>query len=334
MTIYKDRHYSNFTQIDNAVIRSSLSDKALGALVRLLSHGENWKFNIQSFARERNVGETTTRTVINELIKAGHVERVRTKTKEGRFEFTFNVYETPITKQDSKPEKTSPDKKAPQQTPSVDNPLAESPQVDNGSSIPYSSKKEVLKKDAVKAEAEKAEPARLPHGKHYNVFLTDDEYKALVETYGKDQTDYSIDTLSDFKKKTHNCKCKNDFSKLMDTWIKQDIDWGKTPKTYVSYQSEKQEKSDSFDVEKYKIFINDFDVEKYDICVNDFDVANADIDQAYRLAEEKEKKREQENQKDIDRKRAKRDAHFAEMIAHIQKHFSEKNQSEPEVSII
>lgn len=228
MAIYKNRHYGNFTQIDNAVINSGLSDKALGALVRLLSHGANWKFNIQSFARERNVGETTTRTVINELITAGHVERVRTKTKDGRFEFSFNVYETPITKQNNKPEKTSPDKKLQAEIPNVDNPLAESPQVDNGSPIPYyNSNKEVLKKEPVKAEAVKAQTDRHPYGKNQNVFLTDDEYNSLVETYGKEQTDYSIDTFSDYKKKMRNWKCKNDFRKLMDTWIKQDIEWEK-----------------------------------------------------------------------------------------------------------
>ena len=83
--------------------------------------------------------------------------------------------------------------------------------------------------------AEKATPA-LPHGKHENVFLTDDEYRTLVETYGKEQTDYSIDTLSDFKKKKPNFRSIKDFNKLMTSWIKQDIGWGKTPKTYVPYQ--------------------------------------------------------------------------------------------------
>ena len=271
MATYKNRHYGNFTQIDNAVINSSLSDKALGALVRLLSHGANWKFNIQSFARERNVGETTTRTVINELIKAGHVERVRTKTKEGRFEFTFNVYETPITKQKDKPEKTSPDKKAPQQVPKVDNPLVESPQVDNGSAITYYNNKEAIKKEAVITESEKAEPARLPYGKYQNVLLTDDEYKTLVETYGKEQTDYSIDTLSDFKKKSCKCKNMNDFRQLMNTWIKRDISWNKIPKPcspyktltpYVSNNPEISEKQKRLDELMKAAFNGDFDALK------------------------------------------------------------------------
>ncbi|MDE5834727.1 MAG: hypothetical protein K2H26_04320 [Ruminococcus sp.] len=247
MAIFKNRHYGNFTQIDNAVIHSSLSDKALGALVRLLSHGANWKFNIQSFARERNVGEKTTRTVIEELIKAGHIEEIKERDEKGRYKPTiYNIYETPKTKQENQPEKTTPVKKDLQQVPNVENPHTENPHVDNDGAIPYYSNKEAIKKEAGNKVAEKAEPARLPHGKHQNVFLTDNEYKTLVETYGKEQTDYSIDTLSDFKKKSGKCKKMNDFRQLMDKWIKKDIEWGKVPKTYSSCQvSSSQQKSET-----------------------------------------------------------------------------------------
>ena len=230
MAIFKNRHYGNFTQIDNTVIRSNLSDKALGALVRLLAHSETWKFNIQSFARERNVGETTTRNVINELIKAGHVERVRTQTKSGQFEFTFNVYETPISNQD-KPETTSPVKKDLQQTPHVDSPLAENPQVDNERAIPiYNNKKDAIKKEAVKTEKEKAEPARQPYGKYKNVFLAENEYNNLVERFGKEQIDISLESMSTHKH-SKKWKCNDDFRKL-EEWIKRDISWGKTPQLH------------------------------------------------------------------------------------------------------
>lgn len=236
MAIFKNRHYGNFTQIDNAVIDSDLSDKALGALVRLLKHGTNWTLNIPNFARERNVGEGTTRTVINELIRAGHVEEIQDRDQKGRFKpKTYNVYETPKIKQKNQPEEITPVKKAPQQTPNVDNPHGRNPHVDNDGAIPYYSNKEASKKEAVKTEAEKAAPA-LPHGKHENVFLTDDEYRTLVETYGKEQTDYSIDTLSDFKKKKPNFKSIRDFNKLMTSWIKQDIGWGKTPKPFEPFK--------------------------------------------------------------------------------------------------
>ncbi|MCM1316384.1 MAG: helix-turn-helix domain-containing protein [Alistipes senegalensis] len=238
MATYKNRHYGNFTQIDNAVIRSGISPAALGALVMLLSHGENWHLNIEHFQKEMGIGERATRTIIHELIKAGHIEEIKDRDQKGRFKpTTYNIYETPKTKQEKQPEKTSPVKKVPNESPNVDNPHGENQHVDNDGAIPYYNNKEAIKKEAVKTEAEKAEPARLPHGKHQNVFLTDDEYNSLVEIYGKEQTDHSIDTFSDYKKKTHNWKGKNDFRKLMDTWINKDIEWGKVPKFHSHYQT-------------------------------------------------------------------------------------------------
>lgn len=147
--------------------------------------------------------------------------------------------------------------------------------MDNDGAIPYYSNKEAINTEAVTAESEKAEPARLPHGKHQNVFLTDDEYKTLVETYGKEQTDYSIDTLSDFKKKSAKCKKMNDFRQLMDKWIKQDIEWGKIPKTYSSARTpeEKSSARNNSRNNRYKIHYDaDFDVDMYKIFINDFTV--------------------------------------------------------------
>lgn len=237
MAIIKNRHYGNFTQIDNAVIHSGISLAALGALVMLLAHGPNWNLNVKNFATESGSGEKATRTAINELIRAGHIEEIKERDEKGRYKPTiYNVYETPKkTEQDSKPESDTPVKKDSLQAPNADNPHGGNRHVDNGDAIPYYSNKEASKKEALKTEAEKATPA-LPHGKHENVFLTDNEYRTLVETYGKEQTDYSIDTLSDFKKKKPNFKSIRDFNRLMKEWIKRDIGWGKTPKTYVPYQ--------------------------------------------------------------------------------------------------
>lgn len=278
MATFKNRHNGNFTQISNAVIHSGISPAALGALVMLLSHGANWKLNVTHFQKEMGIGERATRTIINELTKAGHIEEIKDRDEKGRYKPTiYNIYETPKTKQENQPEgKNPPVKKDPQQSANAENPHSENASVDNDDAIPYYSNKEAIKKDSsVIVEAEKAEPARLPHGKHHNVFLTDDEYKILVETYGKEQTDYSIDTLSNFKKKSAKCKKMNDFRQLMDKWIKQDIEWGKIPKTYSSARTP-EEKSDirnnryntgrrvhydaDFDVEKYKKFVNDFKV--------------------------------------------------------------------------
>lgn len=312
MATYKNKHYGNFTQISNDVIRSGISPAALGALVMLLSHGANWRLNIEHFGKEMGIGERATRTIIHELTKAGHIEEIKDRDEKGRYKPTiYNIYETPKTKQENQPEeKKPPVKKVPDENSNVDNPHGENQHVDNDSSIPYNSNKEVLKKDAVKAEAEKAEPACQAYGKNKNVFLTESEYGTLVETYGKEQTDYSIDTLSDFKQKKPNFKNIKDFNKLMTSWIKQDIEWGKIPKCYSSCQSEKSnQKSDS-----------DFDVSMYDIFVNDFDLVNLESEEARKKDEEEEKRRAEEKRKTEEREQAKRDAHFAEMIAYMQKH--------------
>ncbi|MDE6426394.1 MAG: hypothetical protein K2K89_09730 [Ruminococcus sp.] len=238
MAIFKNRHYGNFTQIDNAVIHSGISPAALGALVMLLSHGANWNLNVKHFQKEMGIGERATRTIINELTKIGHIDEIKDRDQKGRYKpTTYNIYETPKTKQENQPEeKKPPVKKDPQHVSNVDNPYSENQHVDNDGAIPYYNNKEAIKKEAVKTEAEKAEPARLPHVKHQNVFLTDDEYKTLVETYGKEQTDYSIDTLSDFKQEKPNLKNIKDFKTLMTSWIKRDIAWGKTPQVPTIYR--------------------------------------------------------------------------------------------------
>lgn len=322
MAVYKTKLFGNYTQIPNDLIRNrELSYKAKIAQITMLSLSAECEITKKTIRAMCGFGADATTNVVNELEKAGYLHK-RDDRKKGKFSCEYDVYNVPTFESV---------KKDPVSLSAPDEPLAVQPCRENPSRSTIYKKDKAIKKDAVRAEAEKAEPARLPHGKHQNVFLKDDEYGTLVETYGKEQTDYSIDTLSDFKQKKPNIKSMKDFDKLMTSWIKQDISWGKTPKTYVPYQSGSQNKSDDFDVEKYKIFINDFDVEKYDICVNGFETANADIEETNRLAEEREKERKQKDKEINDRRQAERDAHLAEMMAHIQKHFSEKKQSEPEV---
>lgn len=321
MTIYKDRHYANFTQISNAVIRSDLSDKALGALVRILSRPTNWEFNVQSFVRERQAaGETTTRTVLNELIKAGHIEEIKERDQKGRFKPTiYKIYETPKTKQENQPEEEKPPvKKDPEQASTVDVPRGENPRVDNDDAIPYYNKKRDTNTD-LQRESEKTAhaetQAKQMFGKYKNVPLTPEEYNRLVELYSKDQTDKSLDGMSGYLASHNKPPYQNTYVRL-DQWISQDIE--KAKQTPVPYQSQSPKKQD-----------DDFDVSMYDIFINDFDSMNNDIEQNYQLHEKMEREREEEFQKAKERENAMRDAHFAEMMAHMQKHYSEKEFSVP-----
>ncbi len=228
MAVYKTKLSGNFTQIPNDLIRNKeLSWKEKGVLITVLALPAECEITKKKIQAMCGLGLDAATNALNALEKAGYC-RKRDDRKKGRFSCEYDFYNVPTFESVKK----DPVSLSVSDEPSTFQPCREKP-----SRSTIYKKDKAIKKEAVKTEAEKAEPARLPHGKNQNVFLTDDEYKTLVETYGKEQTDYSIDTLSDFKKKTNNCKCRNDFRTLMNTWIKKDIEWGKTPKYYVPYQT-------------------------------------------------------------------------------------------------
>lgn len=227
MAVYKTKLSGNFTQIPNDLIRNNeLSCKAKIALITMLSLSSDCEITKKTIKAMCGFGYDATTNAINELVKAGYLHK-RSDRKKGKFSCEYDVYNVPTFESVKK----DPVFLSESDRPSMTQPCMENPQ----RSTIYK-KDKAIKKEAVKMEAEKAPPT-LHHGKHKNVFLTNDEYNTLVETYGKEQTDYSIDTLSDFKHKKPNFKSIKDFNRLMTSWIKQDIDWGKTPKIYVPYCS-------------------------------------------------------------------------------------------------
>lgn len=226
MAVYKTKLSGNFTQIPNDLIRNNeLSCKAKIALITMLSLSSDCEITKKTIKAMCGFGYDAATNAINELVKAGYLHK-RSDRKKGKFSCEYDVYNVPTFESVKK----DPVFLSESDRPSTTQPCTENPQ------RPTIYKKDkAIKKEAVKMEAEKASPT-LPHGKHKNVFLTNDEYNTLVETYGKEQTDYSIDTLSDFKHKKPNFKSIRDFNKLMTSWIKQDIDWGKTPKPFEPFK--------------------------------------------------------------------------------------------------
>lgn len=223
MAVYKTKLSGNFTMIPNDLIRNKeLPIKAKMVLITMLSLSPECETTKKTVMAMCGLKSDATTNAINALIKAGYC-RKRDDRKKGQFACEYDFYNVP-TFESVKKDPVSLDVS---DEPSTVQPCREKP-----SRSTIYKKDKAIKKEAVKTEAEKAEPARLSHGKHQNVFLTDDEYKTLVETYGKEQTDYSIDTLSDFKKKKPNFKKIKDFNWLKTSWIKRDIGWGKTPQTY------------------------------------------------------------------------------------------------------
>ncbi len=228
MAVHKTKLSGNFTQIPNDLIRNKeLSWKEKGVLITMLSLSAECETTKKTVMAMCGLKRDAVTNAINALIKAGYC-RKRDDRKKGQFACEYDFYNVPTFESV---------KKDPVSLSASDEPSTVQPCRETSTRSTIYKKDKAIKKEAVKTEAEKAEPARLPHGKHQNVSLTDNEYKTLVETYGKEQTDYSIDTLSDFKKKSGKCKKMNDFRQLMDKWIKKDIEWGKVPKPYAPYRT-------------------------------------------------------------------------------------------------
>jgi hypothetical protein len=76
----------HFTQIPNAWLRDSrISLGAKGLLAQLLSHAPGWRISQESLAHVNGVGRDAIRTVINELLEAGYLDRSenRERTDKG-----------------------------------------------------------------------------------------------------------------------------------------------------------------------------------------------------------------------------------------------------------
>ena len=227
MAVYKTKLSGNFTQIPNDLIRNKeLSWKEKSVLITMLSLSPECETTKKTVMAMCGLKRDAATNALNALEKAGYCHK-RKDRKKGKFSCEYDFYNVPTFESVKK----DPVSSAVPDEPSTVQPCREKP-----SRSTIYKKDKAIKKEAVKTEAEKAEPARLPHGKHQNVFLTDDEYKTLVETYGKEQTDYSIDTLSDFKQEKPNLKNFKDFKTLMTSWIKRDIAWGKTPQIPTIYR--------------------------------------------------------------------------------------------------
>jgi hypothetical protein len=91
------RPESNFSSYSNAVLRdTNLSMKALGLLVRLLSHKDGWRTDYRSLAQQyRKDGETSFRSAFKELREEGYLAQTRTRGSDGRWSTTTTIYDEP-----------------------------------------------------------------------------------------------------------------------------------------------------------------------------------------------------------------------------------------------
>lgn len=93
MSILKIRSRSRFTLISNEVIQdASISFAARGLLTYLLSLPENWELNVKDLIQRSPAGRDAVYTLLNELITHGFIKRLKSKLKNGRFSWRYDVY--------------------------------------------------------------------------------------------------------------------------------------------------------------------------------------------------------------------------------------------------
>lgn len=95
--IHRAEHSSDFSQIDNALLRdTTLSDGARSLLFFMLSMSDEWTFSIKVLANQFAVETTTIQARISELKSRGYIQTLRLRGEDGRFSScTWDIYEKP-----------------------------------------------------------------------------------------------------------------------------------------------------------------------------------------------------------------------------------------------
>lgn len=95
--IHRAEHISDFSQIDNALLRdTSLSDGARSLLFFMLSMSDEWTFSIKSLANQFGVETSTIQARITELKEKGYIQTKRQREKGGRFlSCAWDIFEAP-----------------------------------------------------------------------------------------------------------------------------------------------------------------------------------------------------------------------------------------------
>ncbi len=90
------------------------------------------------------------------------------------------------------------------------------------------------------------------YGGYYNVRITEQEYQELKQKFGAEQFDITLNALSSFMADTGGYRFYKSHYHVLERWCREDSQKSKCRTV------EKIEHVRDFDVEKYKIFINNF----------------------------------------------------------------------------
>lgn len=108
-TIFKANHTKEkpYLCVDREIAQNrDLSFAARGMLAYILSKPSDWEINLTDL--QQGIGRDQARKILNELIQAGHIVRVKQAREKGRFVGSvFHCYELPLTEKPSTVEPTT-----------------------------------------------------------------------------------------------------------------------------------------------------------------------------------------------------------------------------------
>ena len=122
MAVFRLERTRDYTVMSNHHLRDKrLSLKAKGLLSQMLSLPDDWDYTLSGLAYINRESKDAIRSAINELERAGYVQRHQTTSASGKFSVNeYIIYEHPISANPS-PEKPSSD------NPTPDKPLQDNP---------------------------------------------------------------------------------------------------------------------------------------------------------------------------------------------------------------
>lgn len=151
MSVFRVEKSKDYTVMSNHHLRNSeLSLRAKGLLSQILSLPDNWDYTIAGLAAINKEGKDAVRAAVQELEKAGYIQRRQTMDTSGKFSGNeYIVHEYPVT--------TSPLS----ENPTTDNPSTEKPSTGEPlTGNPTELNKDLSSKDKSKKKSTKEKAAK------------------------------------------------------------------------------------------------------------------------------------------------------------------------------
>lgn len=208
--IHRDSHNSDYTMISNTALRdASLSLVAYRILLFCLTCSDNFQLSINGLAYTLNLNEHRVMDAVKELKQHGYITQRRTTSSDGKITgCVWDVYEVPIVQKNHSVEKPQCGKTTVRENHSVDEPQC-------GKHAPI---RIINNKELSNIKNEQIEERR---GKFLNVLLTSSEFDNLVNSFGADETNDLIESLSAYLEEHPRKHYANHFMTLKN-WHRRD----------------------------------------------------------------------------------------------------------------